>query len=211
MGTAVGILVLIAALVGGCGSAADEAADSRTVDSDHAQVPDVLGLGLDEAKDRLGADLDAKSVDATGRDRVQIVDSNWHVVQQDPTAGSVVPKGATVTLHVVKEGESVSPTSSPTATVTPSAAPPATDVPAATQPAPQEAVSQPAPPPVSTPRPADPLPPANNPPPANDDPPATYYANCAAVHAAGAAPLYAGEPGYRLGLDSNQDGVACER
>ncbi|MFW0774371.1 excalibur calcium-binding domain-containing protein, partial [Paenarthrobacter nitroguajacolicus] len=37
-----------------------------------------------------------------------------------------------------------------------------------------------------------------------------YYANCAAARAAGAAPLYAGQPGYRAGLDRDNDGVACE-
>jgi hypothetical protein len=36
------------------------------------------------------------------------------------------------------------------------------------------------------------------------------YQNCAAVRAAGAAPLYAGQPGYRAGLDRDHDGVACE-
>ncbi|MDQ0770316.1 hypothetical protein QF031_003065 [Pseudarthrobacter defluvii] len=37
-----------------------------------------------------------------------------------------------------------------------------------------------------------------------------YYANCAEAVAAGAAPLYAGNPGYRAGLDGDGDGVACE-
>ncbi|MFD5276988.1 DUF1524 domain-containing protein [Pseudarthrobacter sp. NPDC058362] len=37
-----------------------------------------------------------------------------------------------------------------------------------------------------------------------------YYANCAAVYDAGAAPLIAGSPGYRSGLDGDGDGVACE-
>ncbi|WP_457948727.1 GmrSD restriction endonuclease domain-containing protein [Pseudarthrobacter sp. alpha12b] len=37
-----------------------------------------------------------------------------------------------------------------------------------------------------------------------------YYANCAEVVAAGAAPLYAGTAGYRAGLDGDGDGVACE-
>ena len=37
-----------------------------------------------------------------------------------------------------------------------------------------------------------------------------YYANCAAVRAAGAAPLYRGEPGYRSALDRDNDGIACE-
>ncbi len=38
-----------------------------------------------------------------------------------------------------------------------------------------------------------------------------YYPNCAAARAAGAAPLYRGQPGYRPGLDRDNDGVACER
>ncbi len=41
----------------------------------------------------------------------------------------------------------------------------------------------------------------------NDD---VYYANCAAVRAAGKAPLHVGQPGYRAGLDRDHDGVACE-
>lgn len=44
------------------------------------------------------------------------------------------------------------------------------------------------------------------PPPVQD----VYYANCAAVKAAGAAPLYRGQPGYRSGLDRDGDGIACE-
>ena len=42
-------------------------------------------------------------------------------------------------------------------------------------------------------------------------PPAqVYYANCDAVRAAGAAPLYSWQPGYRTALDRDKDGVACE-
>ncbi|MFW0797133.1 DUF1524 domain-containing protein [Gordonia sp. CPCC 205515] len=37
-----------------------------------------------------------------------------------------------------------------------------------------------------------------------------YYANCTAARAAGAAPLYRGQPGYRSKLDRDGDGVACE-
>jgi len=36
------------------------------------------------------------------------------------------------------------------------------------------------------------------------------YASCAAVRAAGAAPLHRGDAGYRAGLDRDDDGVACE-
>lgn len=36
------------------------------------------------------------------------------------------------------------------------------------------------------------------------------YANCAAVRAAGKAPLYKGDPGYSSNLDRDGDGIACE-
>jgi len=39
---------------------------------------------------------------------------------------------------------------------------------------------------------------------------AIYFPNCAAARAAGAAPIYAGQPGYRRGLDADSDGIACE-
>ncbi|HHW51160.1 MAG TPA: DUF1524 domain-containing protein [Pseudoclavibacter sp.] len=38
-----------------------------------------------------------------------------------------------------------------------------------------------------------------------------YYKNCDAVRAAGAAPLYQGQPGYSSKLDRDGDGVACEQ
>ncbi len=37
-----------------------------------------------------------------------------------------------------------------------------------------------------------------------------YYAGCNQVRAAGKAPLYRGQPGYREGMDGDGDGVACE-
>jgi endonuclease YncB( thermonuclease family) len=69
------------------------------------------------------------------------------------------------------------------------------------KPAPQPVVPQPQPV-VPQPEPE----PAPAPPP----PAAAYYANCAAAKAAGAAPLYRGQPGYRAALDRDNDGVACE-
>ncbi len=41
-------------------------------------------------------------------------------------------------------------------------------------------------------------------------PAAVYYASCAEARAAGAAPMYRGDPGYRPGLDRDNDGIACE-
>lgn len=37
-----------------------------------------------------------------------------------------------------------------------------------------------------------------------------YYAQCSEARAAGVAPIRAGQPGYRSGLDADGDGVACE-
>lgn len=72
---------------------------------------------------------------------------------------------------------------------------------AATGPLVNRTISTPVQPPVVV-TPAPPVQPA--------PPTEVYYANCAAVRAAGAAPLYRGQPGYRSGLDRDGDGVACE-
>ncbi|WP_203568277.1 excalibur calcium-binding domain-containing protein [Aestuariimicrobium ganziense] len=37
-----------------------------------------------------------------------------------------------------------------------------------------------------------------------------YYKNCSEARAAGAAPIYRGQPGYASHLDRDNDGVACE-
>ncbi len=39
---------------------------------------------------------------------------------------------------------------------------------------------------------------------------ANYFRNCDAARAAGKAPIYRGQPGYRPALDRDNDGVACE-
>lgn len=40
--------------------------------------------------------------------------------------------------------------------------------------------------------------------------PVAFYLNCAAVEAAGVAPILAGQPGYRPALDGDGDGIGCE-
>ena len=37
-----------------------------------------------------------------------------------------------------------------------------------------------------------------------------YYPGCNAARAAGAAPIYRGQPGYRVEMDGDLDGIACE-
>ncbi|MGB3954349.1 MAG: excalibur calcium-binding domain-containing protein [Brooklawnia sp.] len=41
-------------------------------------------------------------------------------------------------------------------------------------------------------------------------PPNVYYKNCTAARAAGAAPVYIGQPGYAPHLDRDGDGIGCE-
>ena len=41
-------------------------------------------------------------------------------------------------------------------------------------------------------------------------PASTYYDNCSAARAAGAAPVRTGDPGYGRHLDRDGDGVGCE-
>lgn len=89
--------------------------------------------------------------------------------------------------------------------VTPTPAPPA---PAPVVPPPAAPAPVVAPPASTPPAPQPPAPPMTAPPPTA--PPGVYYANCYEARAAGAAPLYAGQPGYRVELDRDRDGVACE-
>lgn len=37
-----------------------------------------------------------------------------------------------------------------------------------------------------------------------------YWAGCDSARAAGTAPIYSGEPGYREEMDGDGDGIACE-
>ena len=41
-------------------------------------------------------------------------------------------------------------------------------------------------------------------------PTSVYYKNCSEARAAGAAPVYAGQPGYGTHLDRDRDGIGCE-
>ena len=43
------------------------------------------------------------------------------------------------------------------------------------------------------------------------EPQKEFYANCKEAKAAGAAPMYKGDPGYRPELDRDKDGIACDK
>jgi hypothetical protein len=76
--------------------------------------------------------------------------------------------------------------------------------------APTSGKSPPATAPSEAPGPAPVAPVAPAPVPVAPVPAAVSYANCTAVRAAGAAPIYAGQPGYSRSLDRDGDGIACE-
>jgi hypothetical protein len=114
-----------------------------------------------------------------------------------PTASTV-----TKTVTVTAQPPTVTDTAPPTmSTVTVTQAAPL--VPFFEPPAPASEPPFEAPPPQS-----EPLPPIA--PLVPQIPSSAYYGSCAAARAAGAAPLHVGEPGYRSGLDRDDDGVACE-
>ncbi|SBV31861.1 Excalibur [uncultured Sphingopyxis sp.] len=52
--------------------------------------------------------------------------------------------------------------------------------------------------------------PSARPLPSGPRPSAVYFGNCREARAAGAAPLYRGQPGYRPEMDGDGDGIACE-
>lgn len=141
----------------------------------------------------------------------------------DDDADQPAPTSTTVAPTTTRSTTTTAPT--PTTAVLESTAPPhesptisVPTVPPATH-APEPSPVPPIAPfaePERTPEPATvpppPAPPAPEPEPtvAPPAPSSVYYKNCAAARAAGAAPLYAGEPGYRSGLDRDGDGIACE-
>lgn len=76
----------------------------------------------------------------------------------------------------------------------------------ALNPAPEPGLAPPPPPqqdPVPVVEPVPEVPPAPPPPPA-------YFKNCSEVRAAGAAPVFAGQPGYGNHLDRDGDGIGCD-
>ncbi|MCT9624721.1 DUF1524 domain-containing protein [Pseudarthrobacter equi] len=92
----------------------------------------------------------------------------------------------------------------------PAAPAPAAVQPAPVAPAPAAPAAPVAPAPVAPVGPAPVAPAPVAPAPVAPAPAAAYYPNCAAARAAGAAPLYAGQAGYRSALDRDSDGIACE-
>ena len=125
--------------------------------------------------------------------------SLW-VTQAEHDAMANILANCSDQLAPTNEQAPVSPAPAPAA-VEPAPVAPVQAVPAPAAVAPAPAPVAPAAPAPVAPAPVAPAAPAGA---------AAYYANCAAARAAGAAPLFAGQAGYRAGLDRDSDGVACE-
>ena len=120
-------------------------------------------------------------------------------------AGQLVPTSEKeVAVAAAAEPSKAPEPAAKAAVVVPAPAAPAPDpAPAYVPPAPVYVAPAPAPYVPPAPAPAPYVPPA-------PAPAEAYYANCTEVRQAGAAPIYAGQPGYSTKLDRDRDGVACE-
>ncbi|WP_411375701.1 excalibur calcium-binding domain-containing protein [Arthrobacter sp. MPF02] len=227
------LVVLTGLLLTGCGGAkqtATEPAAAATAVSttlEKATVPGVVGTLLDKATERLeDLGFEVEAVDIVDGKSI-VVQKNWQVVTQDPTEGATVDKGSVVKLGVkslevlAAEKAAVEKVAADKAAAEAAAAAKAAaekaaeEQAAAAQAAAEQAARdaaarqvQPAP---AAPVPAAPAPAAPAPAPAAPAPAAVYYANCTAARAAGAAPVYAGTPGYGKHLDRDGDGIGCDK
>jgi uncharacterized protein DUF3761 len=100
-------------------------------------VPPLTGLGLQTAQDTAQAHgfHDLTSHDASGQDRMQILDSNWKVCDQTPAAGTSATADVRIDLGAVKLGEACpgGATSAPSPTAAPSTSPATPTTPSATR------------------------------------------------------------------------------
>ena len=205
-GWLIALVIVLAPAAAGCDdSAAHEAAPASAAATTPAavEVPDVVGMKGDDAADALkkaGLSKGPSYTDTDGEESVRDP-GNWSVTAQNPAAGEQVPADQVITLTVNHDSAdaaasaSASAAAEAAASAAASASASAAAEAAASAAAEQPAQEQPAQEPQSEP----------------EEQARTYYANCTEAKAAGAAPLYQGEPGYRDKLDRDHDGIACEK
>ncbi|TDL32338.1 excalibur calcium-binding domain-containing protein [Arthrobacter nitrophenolicus] len=226
------VVVLAGLMLTGCGSKqeATEPASAATAVATAAakvSVPGVVGMTLDKATDQLedlGFKVEAKDI-VDGKSIFK--ESNWQVISQDPAENAQAEEGSTVKLGVKSlekiEAEKAAAekaaadkaaaelAAAQQAAAEKAAADAAAAAQAAAEQAARDAAARQA---VPVPAPAAPVAPAPAPAPAAPvapAPAAVYYENCTAARAAGAAPVYAGTPGYGKHLDRDGDGIGCDK
>lgn len=161
------------------------------------KVPNVVGSSLPDAVQVLKTE-GFGTVSVTDEHGASVLKSHFadgfQVTAQAPGAGvkAKVSKAISLTVRATPAPASlVSHKPTPSASPTPSPSPSTTPTPS-----PEPTTAEPTPEPTAQPEPA---------------PQQAYYSSCREAKAAGAAPLYRGDPGYRPGLDRDSDGVACEK
>ena len=163
------------------------------------EVPNVVGSSLPDAIQVLKTE-GFGTVSVTDEHGTTVLKSHYadgfQVTAQAPGAGvkAKVSKGVSLTVRTTHAPASLvshKPTPSTSPSPTPSPSPSTTPTPS-----PEPTTTEPTPEPPAQPEPA---------------PQQAYYSSCREAKAAGATPLYRGDPGYRSGLDRDGDGVACEK
>jgi beta-lactam-binding protein with PASTA domain len=210
------LVVLAGLMLTGCGGGKQAAgqptatATAVAVAAEAVTVPGVIGLTLDKATDQL-EDLGLKvEAEDTVDGKSIFVKKNWQVASQDRAEGAQVAKGSTVHLGVknldkiaaekaaadkaAAEKAAAKKDADKAAADKAAADKTAADAASAKLAAEQAAAQQAAPQAPAVPAPAS-----------------VYYANCTAARAAGAAPVYAGTPGYGKHLDRDGDGIGCDK
>ena len=223
------LVVLTGLMLTGCGGAkqaAEQATETATAVAAVAEtvaVPGVIGLTLDKATEQL-EDLGFKveAVDTVDGKSI-MVKKNWQVTSQDPTEGAQAAKDSVVHLGVTsleklaaekaaaEKAAAEKAAAERAAAEQAAAAKAAADAAAAKLAAEQAAAQQAAQQAAAKPAPAPAAPAPAVPAPAAPAPAAVYYANCTAARQAGAAPVYAGTPGYGKHLDRDGDGIGCDK
>lgn len=176
------------------------------------EIPNVVGQDLPSAVKTLN-DAGYKSISMQDENgKILYNSADYIVTAQDPA------KGKTATSKTIKltAKAKVAPTPSPSPTTkSPSPTPTTTSPTPTPTPEPTTEAPAPAPEPAQPERHEEAPAPAvvhqeqRAPAPAPE--PEVFYKNCAAARAAGAAPIYRGQPGYRSKLDADGDGIACDK
>ncbi|TEX51623.1 MAG: hypothetical protein B7C55_04620 [Actinomycetales bacterium mxb001] len=73
-------------------------------ESEMVVVPDMVGQNYQDAQDmwRASGLVVLPGEDATGANRLPVLDSNWYVVAQTPAGGTEVPNGSSIQATVKK-------------------------------------------------------------------------------------------------------------
>ena len=198
----IALVIALAPILAGCEDSSAHESSSRPTATTATtpamiEVPDVVGMKGDAAAVALkeaGLTSSPSYTDADGEDSVWN-SSDWSVTSQAPAAGERVPADQAITLTVNDDSAEAAASASASASAAAAEA-------SASAEASEQAVQD---------EPAQPEEPAQRP---QQDPKkstSTYYANCTEAKAAGAAPMYEGDPGYRSGLDRDHDGIACDK